>query len=223
MELKPISIAEAARYMGVEGEPQGSTAELLRRCEELVRRSVRPVYVYRECGIVRTESGELHLEGTEIQLTGNDIRRHLQHCSRAAVLAATLSVEADKLIRQAQVRDMAEALAVDSLCSAAVEQVCDEAEREIFSGRENEYRTWRFSPGYGDFPIESQKSILNALNAQRRAGLTVTDSYLMLPTKSVTAIIGISDEPFSREPNGCDACRLKGRCAYAVNGGCGKT
>ncbi len=53
---------------------------------------------------------------------------------------------------------------------------------------------WRFSPGYGDCPLSAQRSIVNSvLNATRLIGLTVTPTSLLIPTKSVTAVIGLFD------------------------------
>ena len=98
-----------------------------------------------------------------------------------------------------------------------MEQVCDKAEEEIFADKPNLYRTWRFSPGYGDLPIDIQGDILNALNAQRRIGLTVTESSLLVPTKSVTAIIGISSDPISKGEKGCAVCSRKDSCIYSKN------
>ena len=113
---------------------------------------------------------------------------------------------------------MAEALAVDCLCSAGVEQVCDRAEEEIFENVKAKYRTWRFSAGYGDLPLDIQKDLLIFLNAQRRIGLTVTENSLLLPSKSVTAIIGISETPVERGKKGCESCRMKGNCAFSASG-----
>lgn len=221
MKLEPISKVEAARYMGVRGEPDDSIMAILDRCEPIVRERLRPAYVYREAEVDFRDEG-VFLSGVSVPLTGKDIRRHLEGCRRAVIMAATVSAEADKLIRQSAVSDMAEALAVDCLCSAAIEQVCNKAEEEIFAGRDDAaYRTWRFSPGYGDLPISLQKELLLALNAQRRIGLTVTESSLLIPSKSVTAIIGISDKPkHSKSGSSCDSCNMRDRCAFSKSGGC---
>ena len=56
------------------------------------------------------------------------------------------------------------------------------------SGKEH---TRRFSPGYGDMPIEIQVDILQLLDASRRLGMVLTESNLMIPTKSITALIGM--------------------------------
>lgn len=217
MQLRPISKSEAARYMGISGEPSDVMQDILDRCELLVRNTVKPKYVYRRTSVSITEEG-VKLGCIDVPLSGEDIKKHLKGCNEAILLAATLSGEADKLIRQAAVSDMAEALAVDCLCSAAVEQVCEQAEEEIFSSADAPYRTWRFSPGYGDLPLSLQKEFLYALNAQRRIGLTVTESSLLIPTKSVTALIGISQKPVEQSGHGCEVCSMRDRCAFAASG-----
>ena len=217
MELSQISKSEAARYMGVKGMPDQAVAELLDRAEKIVREKIHPKYVYIETDVTFTDEGVV-LGAMSVPLTGEDIKRHLSGCNRAVIMAATLTQEADKLIRQAAVTNMAESLAIDCLCSAAVEQVCDRAEEEIFSRCSAPYRTWRFSPGYGDLPLSLQSSLLLALNAQRRIGLTVTDSSLLIPSKSVTAIIGMSDRPVERGGRGCTICNMRENCAYREKG-----
>ena len=190
IQLGEISKAEAARYIGIRTAPDEKTAELLDRYEEIVRSRLMPAYVWRESQLAFSTEG-VYLLGLSVPLTGNSIQKLLNGCVRAVVLAATVSAEADRLIRQLSVSDMAAAVVVDALCSAAIEQVCDKAEIEIFGDMPKEQRTYRFSPGYGDLPIELQANLLNYLNAQRRIGLSCTDSYLLTPTKSVTAIIGV--------------------------------
>lgn len=217
MLLNPVSKSEAARYMGVKGVPDGQIMEILDRLEPLVRERMRPKYVYRKTEVNFTENG-LFLNGLDASLDGEDIKKHLAGCSEAIVLAATLSAEADKFIRQTAVTDMAETLAVDCLCSAAIEQVCNRAEDEIFSVVHAPYRTWRFSAGYGDFPLDIQRNLLLFLNAQRRIGLTVTENSLLLPSKSVTAIIGISENPVRRGKKGCASCKMRDNCAFSASG-----
>ncbi len=190
IQLGEISKVEAARYIGIRTVPDEKTAELLDRYEEIVRSRLMPAYVWRESQLAFSTEG-VYLSGLSVPLTGNSIQKLLNGCVRAVVLAATVSAEADRLIRQLSVSDMAAAVVVDALCSAAIEQVCDKAEIKIFGDMPKEQRTYRFSPGYGDLPIELQANLLNYLNAQRRIGLSCTDSYLLTPTKSVTAIIGV--------------------------------
>ncbi|MCD7891796.1 MAG: 5-methyltetrahydrofolate--homocysteine methyltransferase [Ruminococcus sp.] len=221
MNLTSISKSEAARYMGIKGEPDSQIREILDRAEKTVRENVKPKYVYREAPISFTADG-VKVEGMSAPLTGKDIVKHLSGCNEVIILVATLTGDADKLIRQTGINGMAEALAVDCLCSAAVEQVCNRAEEEIFSHTDAAYRTWRFSPGYGDLPLKLNKDILVYLNAARRIGLTVTEDSLLIPSKSVMAIIGISDKPVQKGVRDCAVCNMRDRCAFSGSGGCGK-
>lgn len=218
MLLNPISKTEAASYMAIRGELTAQINEILDRAEEQVRKALSPKYTYREASLYYY-GDELFAEGFNTPLKGNDIKEHLKGCTKVIILAATLSSEADKLIRQAEVRDMAEALAVDALCSAAIEQVCDRAEEEIFAEASGAYRTSRYSPGYGDFPIEMQSHILEFLNAMRRIGLTATDSSLLVPTKSVTAVIGVSERPIDSIAIKCEKCNMSQQCLYRKTDG----
>ena len=220
IKLDILSKSEAARYMGIKGQPDSKIISILDKYEPIVRGKLRPNYVYRESDIAFLENG-VKLSVMQNILEGNDIKKHLKGCNKAVIFAATVSAEADKLIRQTSVKDMAESLAVDCLCSTAVEQLCDKIEEEIFNKINAPYRTWRFSAGYGDLPISSQKDFIISLNAQRRIGLTVTDNFLLIPSKSVTAVIGISENPPQNEiKKGCAGCNLRGNCAYTHNGGC---
>ena len=63
----------------------------------------------------------------------------------------------------------------------------------------------RFSPGYGDFSIAHQRDITRELDTARRLGLTVTESLMLAPMKSVTAVIGLS-ETGGCTGGGCEAC-----------------
>lgn len=220
MRLNPIDKAEAARYMGIKGEPEPQLSHIIDRAELLVRTNIEARYVFREAPLNFVQDG-VKIAGIPKAFGGRDIASHLSGCTRAVVLAATLTSAADKLIRQARLTSMADALAVDCICSAAIEQVCDRAEEEIFSQIEAPFRTWRFSPGYGDFLIQAQRDVLEFLNAARRIGLTVTENSVLIPSKSVTAIIGIADSSLRKGAKGCAVCSMRESCAYRSNGGCG--
>ncbi len=117
---------------------------------------------------------------------------------------------------------MEKALVADSLASAAVEQVCEAAEEEIRAAIGNYGYTWRFSPGYGDFPLDIQGEFLNALDAPKRIGVNVTDSLILIPRKSVTAVMGVSENEIPKSRRGCGNCKMKETCPYRKNyGHCG--
>ena len=161
--------------------------------------------------------------GCGLLLPGQDLKHHLKDCRRAAIFCATLGVEADTLIRRAESRrDMAKALALDCVATAAVETLCDRIELELQGQFPGCFFPFRYSPGYGDLPLEVQGSLLALLDAQRRVGLTATSTHILIPRKSVTAILGVADGPIERHQRSCLGCPARESCHYRKAGGhCG--
>ena len=109
---------------------------------------------------------------------------------------------------------MSRAVILQACAASLLEAYCDECCGAL-AGRgaaEGLFLRPRFSPGYGDFPITFQRPLLEALEAPKRIGLTATEAMMLTPTKSVTAVVGLSPEPDCR-PGGCAACG-KADCAY---------
>ena len=101
---------------------------------------------------------------------------------------------------------------LDGFGGAYVEAGCNAAEREIAAKLPGKYLTDRFSPGYGDLPLDVQGALLALTDAPRRLGITLNESNLMNPVKSVTAVIGLSDTPQQARIRGCDFCAMRTRC-----------
>ena len=107
---------------------------------------------------------------------------------------------------------------MQAAAAAMVEAYCNELNvgwKKEYLGR-GLYLRPRFSPGYGDFPLSVQKGILDGLEAGKRIGITLTEGFLMMPSKSVTAVIGVSKTPSSCTVEGCEACEKK-NCAFRRN------
>lgn len=217
MNITQLNKIEAMRYMGVRDRTDDFTVRLLDACEKDLLSSAKPRWVYKVFDIDRTAEG-IGLKGASLVLTGNSIREHLSGCTKAALMAVTLSDGVDRLIRVASLQDMARACAYDSLASVMVEQVCDEVEKLIAQEYKDYYQTFRFGLGYGDLPLSLQGSFLKVLDASKRIGLNVTGMDLMTPSKSVTCVIGLSREPVPTKKKGCASCNLKGSCAYRKDG-----
>ena len=167
-----------------------------------------------EAGGVRLENGLL--------LPGEDLKAHLSGCGRAAIFCATLGAEADALIRRAERLDMGRALTLDCCASAAVEEACGQIEGELQGKFPGCSFPFRYSPGYGDLPLEVQGPLLDLLDAPRRAGLCATASHLLTPRKSVTAILGIAEGEIEQKKRSCLGCPAQGSCQYRKAGGhCG--
>ena len=207
---------EAMRYLGA-----GEGADALRRqlaavASELTA-ALEPRYVYRVFDLAR-ENGDILLAGTGVRLTGATASTMLAQCRRAALLACTLGSGFDTLLRKEQARDMGRAVMLDACGSAWVESGCNAAEEELRARLPGLFLTDRFSPGYGDLPLDIQPAVCAALDAGRRVGIHVSDSFLMNPMKSVTAVIGISDRPQMARVRGCAYCAMAASCRLRKGG-----
>ncbi|MCI5562855.1 MAG: methionine synthase [Intestinimonas massiliensis] len=210
--LTHIPREEVLRYLGCPGTEDPATLALVEGCSARLLAAARPKWTYRVFGLaVQTDGVRLDCG---LLLPGRDLAAHLRGCSRAALLAATLSAPVDALLRRAQAEDLAAAVALDCCATAAVEAVCDLAEAEIRARFPGCSFPFRFSPGYGDLPIELQDPILRLLDAPRRVGLCTTDRHILTPRKSVTAVLGISDGEISPQKRGCASCTFRDRCKF---------
>ena len=123
-----------------------------------------------------------------LQTASEDLAKNLDGCRKIVVFAATVGLELDGLIAKYGRISPVKALMFQALGAERIEALCDTFTADILSDREIKPR---FSAGYGDFPLEAQKSIFAVLDPARRIGLGLNESLLMSPSKSVTAIIGI--------------------------------
>ena len=212
---------EVLRYMGCPPEKaDGLLRGQVERCAQELLEVIRPRWSWRAADLALEEAG-VRLEGG-LLLPGRDLKAHLSGCSRGAVFCATLGAEADALIRRAERLDMGRALTLDCCASAAVEGVCDQIEGELREKFPGCSFPFRYSPGYGDLPLEVQGPLLDLLDAPRRAGLCATANHLLTPRKSVTAILGVSSGEIEKKKRSCLGCPAQGSCQYRKAGGhCG--
>lgn len=106
------------------------------------------------------------------------------------------------------------------MCYTAVEEVCDAVENLVKekAAANGCSITFRYSPGYGDLPLEVQNSFLRALDAQKKIGLTVSRNNLLFPRKSVTAIIGIVEGEIENKKRTCKECNNYENCNFRREG-----
>lgn len=194
----PAGAREALRYLNA-GEAMLSEAESMMA---RVQAGVRPLFRWKLLPV------------QELALPGKTAEKMLASSSHVCVLIATLGLSFDAMLRSQQARSMSEAVVMDACGSALIESVCDEVEKEIAARFPEKYLTDRFSPGYGDLPLDVQPQLLQLLDAPRTLGVTVTPSFLLNPSKTVTALIGISDRPQEARIRGCAYCRMKSNCPY---------
>lgn len=206
--LGPLDHREAVRYLGDSRVEMTDEMEaLLSECEEEVLSAADPKFLYK---VKELPCPEL--------MVGKDIAEHLAGCSKVVLLSATLGAGIDRMLRIAQVKDMSRAVVLDALSSVAIEQVCRRFDEFIAEEYPNLFQTFRFSPGYGDYPIDLQKWFLAELDAPKKIGLTTNDSYLLIPTKSVTAVMGLSETEPPKRKRGCASCNLRETCNFRKRG-----
>lgn len=199
------------------GEIPENIKTLADECEKKLLNVISPKFVWRVFDIEKDAEG-IAVLNTPLVLLGEDIAAHLGECEKCVLFAATLGIGADNAIRGYESAQMEKAVVADCLASAAIEQVCDLAEEEIYSRLGEYHFTWRFSPGYGDLPMDIQRGFLDVLDAEKRIGLTATESLILLPRKSVTAVIGVSKREISKGRRGCGCCKMKDTCEFRKNG-----
>ena len=198
MELKTrVDREEALAFLGHRGQELGDLRERLERAACLCEKELVPRGVYREMDA----SEALAL------LPGRHIARHVEGCARVVLLAVTLGTQSEMLLRRERALSATDGLLADACASSLVEQAANVLNGHIVeeAAARGLAATTRFSPGYGDLDISHQRAMFALLELEKRLGLSLTQTHMMLPEKSVTAIAGLSDVPGARE-GGCAAC-----------------
>jgi hypothetical protein len=136
---------------------------------------------------------------------------HLSLSKKCAIIGATLGLEVDRQINIYSKTHLTRSIILDACATAAIESYCDNVQENIRQEaiERGYFITNRFSPGYGDFPIELQGEISRVLKLYETIGVSVTESFLMTPRKSVTAIIGLQNTPCITQNYNCNCCYKK--------------
>ena len=208
--LTELNYNEILMYLGYRGQAMPAAVETqIRRCILEVMEAAEPKLVWRRLPLVGGQ-----IDGFRLQ--GQDIKKVLSSCQEVVLMAATIGSKVERLLMRREVSDMADAVIMDSCASTAIENVCDNFEFDLRSELKAQdlYLTDRYSPGYGDFPLDTQPELCAILNAQKRIGLTVTTANIMIPRKSVSAIMGISRQRQPLRRRGCEVCSMFLNCPY---------
>ena len=185
-----ISEKEVLRYLGVKNK-NDFDPEMIKKISSNILSSASPKSVYKKFS-VSSKDGFAVIDNEIIE--SRSLARHLRGCRQAYLFAATLGVGCDNAVRKYSVKSMAEAAVAQAACTALIESYCDDICNVIASEEKGKYLRPRFSPGYGDFPLQYQKSLLPRLEVDKRVGITLMDTLIMTPSKSVSAVIGITSD-----------------------------
>lgn len=182
----PFSEREALRYASA-GDDEGCVS-LLREAYAEAKGSFRFAVCYAELPLAFSEDA---LTIGETRVKSASLSKNLAGCDSVIVFAATVGVEIDRLIKKYSLLSPAKALMLQGIGAERIEALCDAFCADVTDGRRHKPR---FSAGYGDLPIEYQREIFALLSPERHIGLTLNDSLLMSPTKSVSAVVGIKTD-----------------------------
>ena len=205
---------EVLRYLGHKNQTIDKYIfKLIEECRSEIKQITKGRYIYKFFDIT-IEKQNIKLDNTVFEFDSNNLSRLLQNCSSCILMAVTLGSEIDSKMRYYQVTDMTKAVVFDACANAAIEDLCDNAQDEVKSKIGNKSLTMRYSPGYGDLPVTFQKSFLSAVNADRAIGLTSNSSDILFPSKSVTAVCGVTNEKIRNTNQNCSKCNKYNDCSF---------
>lgn len=205
--MNTLKIRDSAlKYLGYYGQgPEASFLELFDSCLEEVQNLQH----------FKASYATYTLENNPICLDYPELDSFFQGCHEVVYIGCTLGIELERKIRYYQTFDLTRMCVLDSIASAYIEEACDVFEEEHLPKN----RTYRFCPGYGKVPLELNKEIAQYIDLYRKTGITITDTNLLLPQKSMIGFIGIGKENTKKNCNGCmhrDTCsyRKRGQTCY---------
>jgi 5-methyltetrahydrofolate--homocysteine methyltransferase len=221
MRTAPFTVQkqEVLRYLGADTtvfDPAVDAA--IGRAAALLEETASPRFVARRFDVAFGDA--VLLVGTSLVLRGQSMKSLLSACDACYLLCATLGSETEGLLRTWQIKDLAFAAVLDACANSAVEDFanCKQEELRAKEAKERRFLTDRFSPGYGDFSIGIQGEICRVLDTARKIGVTVNESGILIPRKTITAVLGVSKQPQPKFIGGCAACDLFKTCSYRREG-----
>lgn len=203
---------EIYRYMGL--RTSAITSELETIVDEMttkVLECISPKCIYREMSLDMSD-GRIFIGGNRgMTVESSNLLINLKGCDKVLMFAATLGSGADTLVRRYEVTSMSYAAVIQAVCTEVIEAYCNEVNEAVRLEQMEKgyYLRPRFSPGYGDFKLGHQVDFFRMLDISRKLGITLSSGLLMIPTKSVTALIGLSRDSENCSIEKCRYCNKK--------------
>ena len=239
-----VNRKEVERYLGYRGVSviDDKMSYIIEECIEDMKREVTPREIHKTFPIVwdevvspagdksgcsdevdrssETGGGDEDTFGCSfsgIKVGPGNLVKNLKGCSEIVMMAVTIGPGPDRLVRRAELRDMLKAYTYQAVGAAMAEAWCEEVNDIIRKEAEEKglFTRPRFSPGYGDFPLEVQKDFERILEMPKSIGVSLSESLLMTPTKSITAVVGLSKYRTDCHTAGCEECNMHETCEYS--------
>ena len=182
----PFNKKEILRYADCK-EITPEIEKLLNECIEEATQSLSYKVCY--CVLPVKITGKT-IDFGAFNVNSEKLKINLKNCEKAIVFGATLGTDIDRIIMKYGKLSPTKALFFQAIGATMIEALCDKFCDDIKKELNINLKP-RFSPGYGDLDLSCQKNIFKLLNCSKNIGLTLNDSLLMSPTKSVTAFVGI--------------------------------
>ena len=210
--LLSIDAVEARRYAGLQKAVDFDEEKILEACED-TRLLAKPKGIW-EIYDYDCETQTINAN-PPCQLQGKKIGQHLAGCEKVIALSATVGEDIEEdITRRFSSGEYSSAVLMDAAATAAVEQLADGMEKAISPkmAAQGFLLKWRFSPGYGDWPLTQQPELIRLAKAEQ-IGVKLTTSMMLTPRKSITALIGLyrkqENSTAKHSPKGCAACTQK--------------
>jgi len=201
LPIPELDLSEALRYAGCKEDEQ--MLALAHSCYDMLKKSIAPKVSYLTSPLLVKGCTCSFLDQS---LQSHRLAEHLGKSKSILLMALTLGIGADRMLARFSA-EPSRAVMLQAVATAMLEQVCDSF-MEQYQAQHGVTLTSRFSPGYGDLPIDTQTVLFKLLDP-KRIGLCLTDSLIMTPSKSVTAFAGINQgEHTPHCTNKCDGCTL---------------
>ena len=199
--VPPMQEDEVFRYAGCRGD-RDTVRELFSACRAELDGNLSCKVCYLPLAVSVTGD---YCDFGAFGVRSANLARNLDGCEKAIVFAATIGVGIDRLIAKYSVLSPAKALLFDAMGTERIETLCDVFCRDIAEEYQMSAKP-RFSPGYGDLDLSFQTEIFSVLNCRKHIGLSISDSLMMSPSKSVTAIVGLCETACKQPSRKCETC-----------------
>ena len=172
-----------------------ASSALIEECLEAATPLLRPRGVFMIRRIQTRDQVGVHLKSTSLVLPGLSVERLLVDATAVAVMAVTIGPDLEQAVSRAQNQGLPQrAVILDAIGSEAVEAAAESINAliETMARQAKATITRRFSPGYGDLSLAIQPAIHAELHLTD-IGIQVTKRHMLLPQKSITAVIGVEE------------------------------
>lgn len=205
-----IDQQEVLRYLGYRNtNPDPEVLHRIADCTEELLQACTPHHIFHRESLQLAAPDTVAFSG--ITVHSRSLFQHLTGCKEVILFAATLGSPVDLRLERCSKLSMSRAVIMQACAASLIESFCDECQEPIAAetSARGLYLRPRYSPGYGDFDISHQRDFLTILDCPKRIGLTMTDSFMLAPSKSVTAVIGLTAEQQSCHIAKCMTCQAK--------------